>query len=234
MITYATAQDIGDRPAQCDATAVATESGARAWVLLDGIGTTPEVQAWTHEKARVLARVAAVTRSPEAAIAAARTVSQSDGYEDEYRPPDAVAVIAVCTADGRLRVGWAGDARAYWMPTGGALEKLTADHNEAEARRARGETNIPPNDRHLITASLRRYDGEEAEIGTARPLRAQGGRLLLVSDGTYAPFEDNGIDMSVPLAQTTPRGAASALVRTAVSFTGKRRDNATAMVVQFG
>ncbi|MFD9044426.1 PP2C family protein-serine/threonine phosphatase [Streptomyces bottropensis] len=233
MITYATAQALGDRPVQCDATAVATESGARAWVLLDGIGTTTEVQDWTREKARTLARVAAVTRSPKAAIAAARIVSDSDGYEDEHRPPDAVAVIAVRTADGRLLIGWAGDARAYWMPTGGALEKLTVDHNEAEDRRARGETDIPPSYRHFVTSTLRSYDGEEGEIGTARPLRAQGGRLLLVSDGTYSPFEDNGIDMSAPLAQTTPRDVTSALVRTAVSFTDVRRDNATAMVVQF-
>ncbi|WP_019061372.1 PP2C family protein-serine/threonine phosphatase [Streptomyces prunicolor] len=233
MITYATAQAIGDRPVQCDATAVATESGARAWVLLDGIGTTAQVQAWTREKAGVLARVAAVTRSPEAAVTAARTVSDSDGYEDVFGAPDAVAVIAVHTADGALRIGWCGDARAYWRPTNGTPEQLTVDHNEAEARRARGLTNIPYSFRHMVTSSLRRYDGASGEIGTARPLSARGGRLLLVSDGTYAPFEDNGADMSAPLAAATPRGAASALVRRAVSFPSARRDNATATVVQF-
>ena len=45
MRNYATAQLMGDRSAQCDATAVSTApSGSRAYVLLDGIGTSDEVR----------------------------------------------------------------------------------------------------------------------------------------------------------------------------------------------
>ncbi|MFF3928247.1 mucin-2 [Streptomyces hirsutus] len=58
--TYATAQLIGDRTVQCDATAVRTASdGARAFVLLDGIGSSDEIRDWTRTAARRLARAAA-------------------------------------------------------------------------------------------------------------------------------------------------------------------------------
>ena len=60
MRNYATAQLIGDRTHQCDATAVSTApSGARAYVLLDDIGSSDEVQDWTRQAARRLARAAA-------------------------------------------------------------------------------------------------------------------------------------------------------------------------------
>ncbi|MEV7676725.1 hypothetical protein [Streptomyces sp. NPDC088752] len=58
--THAVAQRPGDRMFQCDATAVCTmPGGARAYALLDGVGDTRPVRAWTRTAARRLARAAA-------------------------------------------------------------------------------------------------------------------------------------------------------------------------------
>jgi len=67
--TYATAQLIGDRSHQCDATAVSTApSGARAYALLDGIGSSDEIRDWTRTAARRLARTAARRGDAEAGV----------------------------------------------------------------------------------------------------------------------------------------------------------------------
>ncbi|MFH0246407.1 PP2C family protein-serine/threonine phosphatase [Streptomyces sp. HK10] len=236
MITYASAQRIGTRSHQCDATATAAHRGVRAWALLDGIGSSSTVQAWTRGNARLLARVAAQTLDPEAAIAAVRAVTDYDGHQDTWeQPPSAVAVVAVRATGGALRIAWCGDARAYWKPLGAdaELQQLTRDHNEAERLRAAGFTDFPRQYRNYVTSSLRRYSGEFGDVGTAR---AHGrGRLLLCSDGVYSPFEDNGADLGSVLNEAAdPRAAATALVCRATAFPAERRDNATATVVDFG
>ncbi|MER8236149.1 hypothetical protein [Streptomyces sp. NPDC094049] len=71
MKHYATAQRLGDRAFQCDATAVCTmPDGTRAHALLDGVGDTRAVRAWTRTAARRLARAAAGHKSAEAGLRA--------------------------------------------------------------------------------------------------------------------------------------------------------------------
>ncbi|MGW7463720.1 PP2C family protein-serine/threonine phosphatase [Streptomyces xantholiticus] len=231
MITYAHAQRIGTRLYQCDATATAAERGVRAWALLDGIGDRHDVRTWVRHNARLLARVAAQTDNPEAAIAAVRAATDHDGYGDEDEPPNAVAVVAVRAGEGALRIAWCGDARAYWQPDGGTLAQLTRDHNEAERHRTMGITNFPWQYRNYVTSSLRRFDGEFGELGI---VHAHGpGRLLLCSDGVYSPFEDSSVQLIGDLAYPSPPEAAASLVRRATGFAAERKDNATALVVDF-
>lgn len=119
MRTYATAQLIGDRSHQCDATAVHTApSGARAHVLLDGIGSTDEIRDWTRTAARRLARSAAYHGDAETGLRAQynRYAADPDRQGPWGYGPKAAAIVAV-TAPGRpLTVAWCGDARAYLLP----------------------------------------------------------------------------------------------------------------------
>src|SRR5690606_39701167 len=114
MRTYATAQLIGDRTHQCDATAVSTApSGARAYVLLDGIGSSDEVRDWTRDAARRLARAAARRGDAEAGL---RAVYARYAAEPDRRGPwgigaPAAAVVPVPAPGMPLTVAWGGDAR---------------------------------------------------------------------------------------------------------------------------
>ncbi|MFF8100150.1 mucin-2 [Streptomyces sp. NPDC016640] len=88
MRTYATAQLIGDRTHQCDVTAVATApSGARAYVLLDGIGSSDTVRDWTCNAARRLARTAARRGHAEAGLRAVYNRLTSDHNLRRIYPP---------------------------------------------------------------------------------------------------------------------------------------------------
>lgn len=69
LIAHATAQQQGGRSHQCDATTTAAAPGGIvAFAVLDGIGSTPEVGAWTRRAAGRLARSALRTRNAEAAL----------------------------------------------------------------------------------------------------------------------------------------------------------------------
>src|ERR1043165_2983321 len=134
MRTYATAQLIGDRSHQCDATAVtAAPNGARSFVLLDGIGSSDEIRAWTRQTARRLARTTARCADAEVGL---RTVHAA--IADERAPlgwhadddPCAVAVVAAHIPGELVQVAWCGDARAYLLTDDGTLQQLTADHNQ--------------------------------------------------------------------------------------------------------
>ncbi|MEV1040505.1 hypothetical protein AB0J01_28225 [Streptomyces sp. NPDC050204] len=138
-------------------------------------------------------------------------------------------MVAVLLPDKSLRLAWCGDSRAYWMAPGRVLEKLTSDHNLAEEYRASGMTDFPVSFRSLVTSHMARTEGSFGDVGTAAPPSGPG-RLLLCSDGLYSPFEDADADIGAVLAAGTPREAASRLVRSAMTFPARRRDNATALV----
>ncbi|MFB9558681.1 PP2C family protein-serine/threonine phosphatase [Streptomyces roseoviridis] len=214
MRPYATAQNLGDRSHQCDATAVATvhnavlrELGALAWevvtayVLLDGIGSNETVREWTRDAAAHLALTAAQAGDAESGL---RTVyeqyatepNRSDPfrYEDE---PMACAVVAVVTPGKPTTIAWCGDARAYAIPTDGPAIRLTQDHN---LRRV-----WPPRDGHrggnrnVITSCLGASDTDEQienrfnhPVIETHTLPPDPVRLLLASDGAYEPYEDAG------------------------------------------
>ncbi|MFJ3100354.1 PP2C family protein-serine/threonine phosphatase [Streptomyces sp. NPDC086835] len=238
MRNYATAQLIGGRKEQCDATAVYTApTGARAYVLLDGIGSTPSVRAWTREAAARLARTAARHGDAEAGLRAvyARLRAEredADPYARDYLPK-ACAVVAVTAPGKPLTVAWCGDARAYVLARG-AARRLTNDHN---LRRV-----YPPCDwhsggsRNRVTSCLgSSLTDEETQAASGHPaietvtVPAENCRLLLASDGAYEPIEDNGANVATYLVGD-PRETARDLVDTAVAWGGTRPDNATALV----
>jgi len=240
MRTYATAQLIGDRTHQCDATAVHTApSGARAYVLLDGIGSTDEVRDWTRNAARQVARAAARRGD---ALAGLRAVYNRYAADPDRHGPwgigaKACAVVAV-TAPGRpLTVAWCGDARAYAI-RGSSVDRLTNDHN---LRRL-----FPPRDgstggnRNIITSCLGAVETDEENrsryghpaIETA-VYRADEFRLLLASDGAYEPHEDAGhhlADQVIGMPGEAARHFVDTAVATARAVVDPHADNATVLV----
>jgi serine/threonine protein phosphatase PrpC len=239
MRTYATTQLIGDRSHQCDATATATgPNGARAYALLDGIGSSDEVRDWTRRAARRLARSAAHHGDAETGLRAQyeRYAADPDRQGPWALMPDACAVVAVATPRW-LTVAWCGDARAYLL-TGGRLVRLTKDHN---LRRV-----YPPNDvhgggnRNIVTSFLGNDETDQAvkdryghpAIETVTRL-LENSRLLLASDGAYEPHEDAGHELSDFLVGDL-REVADCLVETAVAtaraVADPHADNATALI----
>ncbi|MFI7467484.1 PP2C family protein-serine/threonine phosphatase [Nonomuraea sp. NPDC049646] len=229
MRHQAAAQLIGDRTHQCDATATYTDptTGARAYVLLDGIGSNALVQTWTRSAARRLARVAAIRASAEDGLRATAAVTAAENlrYDCDDVLPLACAVVAVTAPGGPLQIAWCGDCRAYLQPFGGPLRRLTRDHNMRQV--LLDQEQEPSIDaRNLVTSCLGRRP--TPQIGT-HTVQAPSGRLLLVSDGAYEPLEDSGIDLAAYLSGS-PRTAAHALTAAAVAHTDDYADNASALV----
>lgn len=238
MRTYATAQLTGTRAHQCDATAVFTDSrtGARAYVLLDGVRDNERVRQWTRQAARRLARTAARRGDAEAGL---RAVYNAYASENGGYGPKAAAVVAVAVPGKPLTVAWSGDSRAY-LVIDGVVQRLTRDHNN---RRVFGGS------RHRITSCLgaketdeqvRYHWGHDAIESTTH--LAGNVRLLLASDGAYEPLEDAWRKLA-HLLSGTPREAARRFATTAVdeALAAERRtqkagdplhaDNATVLVV---
>ncbi|MER7835327.1 mucin-2 [Streptomyces sp. NPDC096040] len=240
---YATAQRIGGREIQCDATAVRTApTGARAYVLLDGIGTSDEVRDWTRAAAVQVAEAAARRGDAEAGLRAVHArYAAEESRQDEYLRrylPSACALVAVTTPGSKaLQVAWCGDVRAYLL-VGGTLHRLTQDHN---LRRVFPPSKTWPDggNRNIVTTFLGApWTDEEVKqqcghpaIETARR-EVDRARLLLACDGAYEPHEDAGHHLS-DLLVDEPAQAARRVVTRAVATARKttdRPDNATALV----
>lgn len=240
MRNYATAQLIGDRSHQCDATAVyTTPAGARTYVLLDGIGSNDEVRAWTRTAARQLARAAARRGDAEAGLRAVynRYAADPDRHGPWASLPQACAVVAVTAPGKPLSVAWCGDTRAYVFVRGTVL-RLTADHN---LRRI-----FPPSDgrpggnRNIVTSCLGATEtDQENKDQYGHPAiesitrGAENCRLLLASDGAYEPHEDAGYDLDAFLMGDLAE-VAEAFVDTAIAtaraVADPHADNATVLV----
>ncbi|MFE5407099.1 PP2C family protein-serine/threonine phosphatase [Streptomyces sp. NPDC056580] len=210
MRSYATAQHIGGRTTQCDATAVRTApDGARAFVLLDGIGSTEAVRDFTRQSAVRLAQSAARRGDAVSALRhlyerLAADPDRQDPYQRRHMPA-AAAVVAV-TAPGRpLTVAWCGDCRAYLLRRG-ITRRLTDDHN---LRRVHPPTALHPENgnRNVITSYLgsTHTDAEAMNLYRHPAIESttvestDGCRLLLASDGAYEPHEDVGHDLYTEL-----------------------------------
>jgi serine/threonine protein phosphatase PrpC len=231
MRTHATAQLIGDRSHQCDATATYTHNGVRAYVLLDGIGSTDEIRDWTRTAARRLARTVAVRGDAEAGLRAVydRYAAEPDRQDPFNRLPSACAVVAVHATGKALTVAWCGDVRAYVLTADGALLRLTEDHN---LRRV-----WPPHgNRNRVTSWLGSELSDErvkSEVGhpaiesaVRHPVRE---RLLLASDGAYEPLEDGCRNLADYLVGT-PAEAARDFTESAIAHAGEYADNATVLI----
>jgi hypothetical protein len=232
MRRHATAQLIGDRSHQCDATATRfTPYGECVYVLLDGIGSTGEVQRWTRRQAVRLAAVSTRLSTPTDALRRQRVGNEREswwGGADTWgygEPPSAVAVAALW-ADKQLEIAWCGDARAYLLHPDGRLQRLTIDHNARQAALDAGREPLRW-DRNLVLSHLLSTDGEVGSV----ILDVPAGRLLLASDGLYEPIEDAGRSLAYPLARfADPQVAARHLVDLAMRLGEGRRDNATCLV----
>ncbi|MFE7214576.1 PP2C family protein-serine/threonine phosphatase [Streptomyces sp. NPDC057611] len=227
MRTYASAQNIGGRDTQCDAAAVRTgPGGARAYVLLDGIGSSARVRDWTRRTAVRLADRAARRGDAETALRSlyekiAADPDRQDPYTRRYMP-SAAAIVAVTVPGKPLSLAWAGDSRAYLMRRGLAL-RLTEDHN------LRGV--YPPSALYpeggapnVITSYLGSVSTDEesrakyrhpAIESTTVPLQ-DGDRLVLASDGAYEPHEQAGHDLFAELDDDPLTGIVRSFVDVAV------------------
>lgn len=235
MRTYATAQLIGDRSHQCDATATHTApSGARAHVLLDGIGSDDDVRDWTRTAARRLARSAAYHADAETGLRAQyeRYAADPDRQGPWGFGPKACAVVAVVSPRW-LTVAWCGDVRAYLLVRG-TVQRLTADHN---LRRVYPDNGVHGGgNRNIVTSCLGNTDtdqdvkdryGHPAIESVARQL--EDSRLLLASDGAYEPLEDSLRNLADYLTGD-PGHAARDFVQSAIDHGSGHADNATALV----
>lgn len=231
------AQDIGTRDVQCDAYAVRCDraSGRWAYVVLDGIGDEEDVQAHVRRWAPALARQAAISGDPAAAIARIRAQidARLKGNHRHSSDPAAVAVVAVYHhGDPMLRLAWSGDARAYRRDRIAGLDQLTKDHNYAQELLDAGRT--PEEwDHHSVTANL-----EEGEIGKAQVHMDVMAQLILCSDGVYHPLETHepGLLEETAGRALDAKDSAGSLVAEALAVgrcRDEKRDNATALVVTF-
>ncbi|MFJ2205975.1 PP2C family serine/threonine-protein phosphatase [Streptomyces microflavus] len=207
MRSYATAQHPGTDPGQCDVTAVHTApSGARAYVLLDGIGRRSSTREWAITAARRLARAA--SRRADAGAGLRHVYNGYAQERFEYGSagmPKAAAVVVVTVPGKDMTVAWCGDSRAYLL-TRGITRRLTQDHNK---RRVYPPCQLYPygGNRNAITSCL----GSTATDDVARSLHNHPAiettrvtldgpcRLLLASDGAYEPHEDARHDLYAEL-----------------------------------
>lgn len=255
MRNYATAQNIGLCDTQCDATAIRTApDGTRAYVLLDGIGSSETVREWTRAAARRLARAASRRADAEAGLRRvydgyAAEPDRQDPYMRRYLP-SAAAVVAVLAPGKPLQIAWAGDCRAYLLVRGVA-RRLTEDHN---MRRVFPPTATWPDggNRNVITSCLGGADDDErlrGELGhpvieaVTVPLDGPC-RLLLASDGAYEPHVDAGHDLYAEVDEDLSTGIAQDFVDLAVETAVRASreedpsrpyaDNATVLLADIG
>ncbi|WP_329376236.1 PP2C family protein-serine/threonine phosphatase [Streptomyces sp. NBC_01483] len=231
MRTHATAQLIGDRSHQCDATATYTHNGVRAYVLADGIGSSDAIRDWTRTAVRRLARAAARLGDAEAGLRAVynRYAAEPDRQDPFNRLPTACAVVAVHAPGKPLTIAWCGDARAYVLTASGTLLRLTEDHNLRRVFPPHGNRNRVTSwlGSELTDEQVEKEVGHPAiETAIRHPVRE---RLLLASDGAYEPLEDNGCRLSAYLTGT-PTEAALDFTESAIAFAGGYADNATVLV----
>ncbi|MER7982469.1 mucin-2 [Streptomyces sp. NPDC095817] len=227
-MAHASAQLIGDRSHQCDATATHTHNGTRAYVLCDGIGSSDEVQAWTRTAARRIARAAARSGGAEAGLRAEydRYAAEVERKSPFAELPNACTAVAVDVPGEPLTIAWCGDVRAYTLTPDG-IQRLTADHN---MRRVFNRS------RNVVTSYLgatesdderrQQYNHPAIESATAP---ADSYRLLLASDGAYEPLEDSCRDLTQFL-DTSAKRSADTFVTAAIEHASSYADNATVLV----
>lgn len=235
---YAAAQLIGGRSHQCDATAVRTNptTGARAYAVLDGIGSNDSVREFTRNAAVRLARSAAHRGDAETALRGLMTrIAAEPGRPDPWGIlPSAAAIVAVHRPGRPLTIAWAGDCRAYHL--GQSPTCLSHDHNMRRVIESLGRS-AGPGARNLITSHLgATADDEETRASSGHPAiesaeldSVQGGRLILATDGAYEPLEDSRVDLG-DYAAATPKEAARRLITDAVEHASSTADNATCLL----
>ena len=170
-----------------------------------------------------------------AATAAAGAVADLTGHLQLNGSP-ACTFIAAAVLDGAVTVGWIGDSRAYWLPSGAPAAgiRLTQDdtwYTEAVVMGRMSAAEAAADRRaHALTAWLGVDHPDAAvHIETLRPQTS--GVLVLCTDGlwNYHTTPD-AIGAALPgNAASDPLGAARELVEAALRSGG--RDNVTVAVL---
>ncbi|MGW3699427.1 hypothetical protein ACWD7C_36345 [Streptomyces sp. NPDC005134] len=169
MRSYACAQNLGLRDHQCDATAVRTDpSGARAYVLLDGVGDREYVREWTRTAARRLARAAARHGNAETALRAvygayAAERADTDPCAQRFHPK-AAAIVAVTAPGKPVTIAWCGDSRAYVLVRD-SIRCLTSPTTTTCGASTRPATECPA----ATAAASRRVSGRHAPMRKSAP-----------------------------------------------------------------
>jgi serine/threonine protein phosphatase PrpC len=177
--------------------------------------------------------VAAAVRA--AADAAAGAVADLTGHLQLAGSP-ACTFVAAAVLGGEVTVGWIGDSRAYWLPSGAPAAgiRLTQDdtwYTEAVAMGRMSAAEAAADRRaHALTAWLGVDHPDAAvHIETLRPTTS--GVLVLCTDGLWNyRTTPEAIGAALPAdAATDPLGAARELVEAALASGG--RDNVTVAVL---
>ena len=170
-----------------------------------------------------------------AAAMAAAAVADLTGRLGMPEPP-ACTFIAAAVVDGSVTVGWIGDSRAYWLPSGRAATgiRLTEDDSWCTDIVARGRLSAADAaaDRraHVLTAWLG-VDAPDVPVHIETLTPAAPGVLVLCTDGLWNyRSTPEAIEADLPVtAIDDPLDAARELVNTALRCGGQ--DNITVAVL---
>ncbi|MET9231418.1 hypothetical protein [Lentzea sp. NPDC003310] len=217
---------IGGRSHNCDAAAVHSTATTTAAALIDGIGSTPEVQHTAALLAEVAARVAA-RRGPVAGLLAAHDLISGPGPESPK--PNAVGAVAVVYPSDRATViAHVGDCRVYSL-TGAVLTRHTTDHTVGELLRMVG---VHEHHAQLHDNWVRTSIGNAA-VASIPVVDVVADRVLLTSDGIHKVLTDDQIAAVMAAFPEDVDQLACELVAAALDAApeGEPADNMTAVVL---
>ncbi|MGZ3147293.1 PP2C family protein-serine/threonine phosphatase [Lentzea chajnantorensis] len=225
-VSVGTATDIGGRSHNCDATAVHSNGFTTAVAIVDGIGSTPEVEHTAGLLAEVAARMATRRGTVPGLLAAHELIS---GPGPETPKPNAVGAVAVVYPSDRATViAHVGDCRVYSM-TGGVLTRHTTDHTVGELLRMVGvqEQHAQLHDNWVRTSIA------NATVATIPVADVVAERVLLTSDGIHKVLTDDQIAAVLTAFPEDVDQAAHELIAATLDAApaGEPLDNMTAIVL---
>lgn len=226
QILTAAASRQGTRGHNADAAVIheLAGTGIVGAAVVDGIGSNPEVAAYSTLAAQVAARVGARKTAILGILAAAELNAAPAGAWIE---PDAVAVLAVVHPDdGSTSIAWTGDARAYGWD-GAQLHQRTTDMTVAEYLRANGfpvKATVAHED--WLRASLGR-----SSINTVHHSIIDDRLILLTSDGVHKQITHERLTEIVRVYAEDPQALAEAIVNEPEPDAEGYRDDATVIVL---
>ncbi len=256
VLGFAAVSDRGLRHANNqDDVALAVEDlgGAAAYVLVvcDGVSSAQEADiasALASIAARDTLRSALHADAPVSisdmiqAIQEAHSTARTIPYRRDHETlgPPGTTLVAAVVHQRTITVGWAGDSRAYWIGPDGA-RLLTHDHSWVNETVDAGEMSLEEASRskqaHAITRCLGALNGDDPLEPSAAtfPLPADGGLLLLCSDGLWN-YADSSEELESLVGGVPPGADALALCRRLVEFALAEggHDNVTAAVLALG
>ena len=207
--------------------------------LADGMGGHPEGEIASQLTLQVIAALFQQEARPalpdvreffnRAVIAAHREIlryAAERGLTDTPR----TTLVAVVLQGGAAHWVHCGDSRLYFVRREALLAR-TRDHSYAEQRRRErpGSEERAP-DRNVLYTCLGSPTRPFFDLSGPVPLQ-QGDRLLLCSDGLWAPLQEE--DIVRQLAQSPVSASAPALVEEALRRGGPRSDNVTVVALEW-